>query len=70
MMEQFSLEDDDMGMFITQTPSVNVDNLDSLLEDSFDFECNEVGKMLYSDISEDETYKEQAVMDVTDHHSR
>ena len=54
MMDQFTLEEDDMGMFITQTANENMENISSLLDESFDFESNEVGSMHYSDISDDE----------------
>ena len=57
-MESFSLEDDDLGLFITQTLSVIEENTNRFLEDSFDFDSNEVGKMHYLDISEE--------MDVTE----
>ena len=63
MMDVFSLEDDDMGLFITQTPSNNVQNISDLLDVSMEeFENNEVGTMHYSDISDDEGSKVSNVM--------
>ena len=63
MMDVFSLEDDDMGLFITQTPSNNVQNISDLLDVSMeDFENNEVGTMHYSDISDDNGLKEANIM--------
>ena len=62
IMENFTLEDDDMGLFITQTPKENVEmeNLVSFVQDDMDFETNvndsvmegQVGNMVYSDISD------------------
>ena len=63
MMDVFSLEDDDMGLFITQTPSNNVQNISDLLDVSMeDFENNEVGTMHYSDNSDDNGLKEANIM--------
>ena len=62
MMEQFSLEDDDMGIFITQT-SKDDEDVSNLLEESFEINCNEVVKMDYLDISEDECSKQDSVFE-------
>ena len=64
-MDTFSIEDDDLGLFLTQTPSSsrNEESLTEFLDDSMDLvemprgEGNnrDVGQMHYSDISDDET---------------
>ena len=62
---ELSLEDDDLGLFITQTPSQNVE-ISNLLDVSLDdFDCGEVGSMHYSDISEDEGSKSHDTMETS-----
>ena len=70
IMELFSLEEDDSGIFITQNGSENVVNMDYSYED-FEFPSSqmvhgnegEVGQMHYSDISEDENVHNCDVVD-------
>ena len=63
IMDMYSLEDDDSGIFITPTPSIraNVDNLAELCDDYEDFQCSQIGQggggnamvnACYSDISD------------------
>ena len=64
IMELMSLEDDDGGLFLTQTPKNGIKDMSNmeLLEDSFNFgdvfndkeNDGGVGNMEYSDISETE----------------